>query len=237
MKKAAGLMAFIMTAVLMLSLCSCSSDVSPVETTTESSTESSAESPAEVSTEAPTVSSSDDGFSDDVTGSVMKLMYDVIGEDQATAEKMVGEFFNVEPVDSLGNIMTDERNGIVTVMHVYTDMFVKDSVRFNVMQIWTDEKDGHVRRIELSLDNSGIISVPIEDTPEFQNEIKSLYDDVDGELKKSLGQPEMSGADWAYYEISKDRYAYAEYIDYTEPGGNGLVATTVVFADALVLLD
>ena len=130
MKKAAGLMAFIMTAVLMLSLCSCSSDVSPVETTTESSTESSAESPAEVSTEAPTVSSSDDGFSDDVTGSVMQLMYDVIGEDQATAEKMVGEFFNVEPVDSLGNIMTDERNGIVTVMHVYTDMFVKDSVRF-----------------------------------------------------------------------------------------------------------
>ncbi len=95
MKKAAGLMAFIMTAVLMLSLCSCSSDVSPVETTTESSTESS----AEVSTEALTVSSSDDGFSDDVTGSVMQLMYDVIGEDQATAEKMVGEFFNVEPVD------------------------------------------------------------------------------------------------------------------------------------------
>ena len=185
-----------------------------------------------------------DQFSDNVTGSIMQVMYDVIGQDQETAEKMIGGFFGVELNDSLGNIMTNERNGIVTKMHVYTDMFVKDSVRFNSCQIWTDEKDGHVRRVELSLDNNGLISVPIDDTPEFQSEIKSLYEDVNDELKISLGQPKDSGANmwdedsfWAYYQISNDRFAYVEVNDYTEPGGNGLVSTTVVFADSEVLLD
>ena len=96
-----------------------------------------------------------------MTASIMNLIY----KKNIKAEKMIGEFFDVELDDSLGNIMTNERNGIVTTMHVYTDMFDKDSVRFNGLQIWTDEKDGHVRRVEFTLDNSGIISVPIEDTP------------------------------------------------------------------------
>ena len=236
MKKTVNFPVFILAAFMMLSFCSCNSG----NTNTGSSDGSIGESSAESSDEAPDESSGDNVFSGNVTGSVMYLMYDVIGKDQETAEIMIGEFFDVELNDSLGNMVTDERDGIVTKMHVYKDMFVKDSVRFNGLQIWTDDEDGHVRRVEFVLDNSGIITVPIDDTPEFQSEIKSLYEDVYGELNKSLGQPKNSGVsmgnDWVYYQISNDLFASVEVIDYTEPGGNGTVATSVVFADAEVLV-
>lgn len=216
MKKGIKFLTFIMSAFMLFSFCACSSEKS----------------------------SGGGRFSGNVPGSVMELMYDVIGKDQATAEKMIGEFFSVELNDRTGNIMTNERNGIVTQMHVYNDMLVKDSVRFTGMEIWTDEKDGRVRRIELSFRNDEAASASVEDTPELQSEIKKLYDDIDAELKKSLGQPKDSGTNswdedsfWAYYEISSDHYVYEEVIDYTEPGGNGLVATIVSFADTEVLLE
>ena len=248
MKKTFRFFIYILASFMMFLFCSCNSERTSTESSIGQSDEFIDESYDKVSAESPTElvteSSGDNCFSDDVSGSIMQLMYDVIGKDQTTAEKMIGEFFDVELDDSLGNIMTNERNGIVTTMHVYTDMFDKDSVRFNGLQIWTDEKDGHVRRVEFTLDNSGIISVPIEDTPEFQSEIKNLYEDVNGELTKSLGQPRDSGRSiddedsfWAYYIISNDCFAYVEVIDYTEPGGNGLVSTSVCFADAEVLLD
>ena len=244
MKKVVRLWALIIASFMMFSFCSCNLKKSEIESSNAQSDELMSESYNKASDESLSESTNDNSFSSDVPGSVMQLMYDVIGKDQETAEKMIGEFFDVELNDSLGNIMTNERNGIVTTMHVYTDMFVKDSVRFNGLQIWTDEKAGHVRRVEFTLDNSGIISVPIEDTPEFQSEIKQLYEDVDGEFKKSLGQPGDSGRSiddedsfWAYYKISDNRFAYVEVIDYIEPGGNGLVSTSVCFADAEVLLD
>lgn len=181
-------------------------------------------------------------FSDNTIGSIMQVMYNAIGKDQATAEQMIGEFFGVELEDRLGDRMTDERGDIVSKMHVYTDIFAKDSVRFNGMQIWTDDNDGHVRRIELTLCNTGYTTVPIEDTPEFQSEIISLFNDADGELQKSFGQPREAGASmwdedsfWARYEISSDRYIYVENLNYTEPGGNGLVSTQIIFADAELL--
>ncbi len=232
MKKTVNFLGFILAAFMMLSFCSCNSG----NTNTGSSDGSIGESSGEISAE----SSGDNVFSGNVTGSVMQLMYDVIGKDQETAEIMIGEFFDVELNDSLGNIVTDERDGIVTKMHVYKDMFVKDSVRFNGLQIWTDDEDGHVRRVEFVLNNTGITTVPIDDTPEFQSEIKSIFEDVYGELNKSLGQPKNSGVsmgnDWVYYQISNDLFVSVEVIDYTEPGGNGTVATSVVFADAEVLV-
>ncbi len=183
-------------------------------------------------------------FSGNDCGSIMQVMYEAIGQDQDSAEKMIGGFFGVKLEDKLGNIMTDERGGITTQMHLYSDMFVKGSARFNKLEIWTDVNDGHVRRVELSLDNSGIVSVPLDDTPELQSEIKKLFKTVDGEFKKSLGEAKKSGTSvwdedsfWAYYQISAERFAYVDILDYTEPGGNGLVSTAVIFADAEVLLD
>ena len=71
MKKGIKFLTFIMSAFMLFSFCACSSEKS----------------------------SGGGRFSGNVPGSVMELMYDVIGKDQATAEKMIGEFFSVIDTD------------------------------------------------------------------------------------------------------------------------------------------
>ena len=171
-------------------------------------------------------------------------MSGVIGKDQAAAEKMIGDFFGVELEDLLGGIMTDERNGIVTVVHVYNKLLVKDSVRFNEMEIWTDKEDGRVRRVEFILVNDAYNAYKIDDTPEFREEIKKQYSGVKERLQLSYGKEIKTGnpiydedSFFFIYQVSDECFAYVEIRDFTEEGGNGLLKMNIVYADVQDLLD
>lgn len=247
MKKHVKITAVLMALALMFSLCSCTDkgskkssgdsgrivsdddDKGATEKTTEDTTEGTSEA---------TTTQNGASFSNSTLGSICQLTSDAIGTDLTTAEKMFNEFFGIELVDGTGNILTDERGGIATTVHVYVHMLVKDDVRFNGMQIWTDKEDGHVRRIELVLCNTSYTTVAIEETPEFMEEIKTLNKNINDELKKSLGDPYESGdlvwdedSLYSVYKVSDGCLAYVEIRDFTEEGGNGLLKTQLIFAD------
>ena len=182
-------------------------------------------------------------FSDNTLGSVFQLINDVMGKDLNTAEKMIGDFFDVELKDTTGAMVTSERMGIVTAIHTYAQILCKDSIRFNGMEIWTDEEDGRIRRVCLTCKNTSYTTAPIEDTPEFRDEIKKLNADLNAECRLAKGEPFQTGdlagdedSIYNYYNISDDCLASIEIRDFTEPEGNGLLSTSVIFADSEILL-
>lgn len=228
MKKFVKFTAGVTVLALMFCLCACTDNK---------------QTPAPVSVtvnEAATEASVQEGiaFSDSATGLICRLSVDVIGQDLETAKKYLGDFFGVELVDDTGFLLTEERGDITTHLHVYTVMLVKDDVRFNGVQIWTDEKDGHVRCIEYTLSNSSYTTVDIGDSPEVREEIKKLNAALFDELESSVNGHYNSDI-WAYDEDSK----YYDYNvddmclircgirDFTEPGGNDLLSAELAFSD------
>lgn len=182
-------------------------------------------------------------FSQDTLGSLFQVCSDSMGKDLSEAEDSLGDFFGTRLEDQTGYILTDERAGIVTTMHVYVQMLEKDDIRFNGMEIWTDEKEGYVRKISFALENSDYITVPIDDTPEFREEIKGLGYSLNDALAGIAGEPFETGlcaydedSPYNYYLISDGFYANVELRDFTEDGGNGLMSVDLIFADCDVLL-
>jgi len=235
MKKTVKLMALALAAVMMISFCSCS-DKNSKKKSSEKGTDIETETSEKPETKEETTTQEDSA--DAVYDQIFNLMSGVIGKDQAAAEKMIGDFFGVELEDLLGGIMTDERNGIVTVVHVYNKLLVKDSVRFNEMEIWTDKEDGRVRRVEFILVNDAYNAYKIDDTPEFREEIKKQYSGVKDELQKSYGDEIEKGQPiydedsfYFIYKVSDECFAYVEIRDFTEEGGNGLLKMNIVYAD------
>ena len=247
MKKTVKLMALALAAVMMISFCSCSDKNSKKKssekgTDIETETSEKPETKKETTTQEETTTQADSA--DAVYDQIFNLMSGVIGKDQAAAEKMIGDFFGVELEDLLGGIMTDERNGIVTVVHVYNKLLVKDSVRFNEMEIWTDKEDGRVRRVEFILVNNAYNAYKIDDTPEFREEIKKQYSGVKDRLQLSYGKEIKTGnpiydedSFFFIYQVSDECFAYVEIRDFTEEGGNGLLKMNIVYADVQDLLD
>ena len=247
MKKTVKLMAMALAAVMMLSVCSCT-DKNSKKTSSQEETEIETEAPEtkeEPTTTTTTEETATQADSANATyDQIFNLMSGVIGKDQAAAEKMIGDFFGVELEDLLGGIMTDERNGIVTVVHVYNKLLVKDSVRFNEMEIWTDKEDGRVRRVEFILVNDAYNAYKIDDTPEFREEIKKQYSGVKDRLQLSYGKEIRTGnpiydedSFFFIYQVSDECFAYVEIRDFTEEGGNGLLKMNIVYADVKELLD
>ena len=247
MKKTVKLMAMALAAVMMLSVCSCT-DKNSKKTSSQEETEIETEAPEtkeEPTTTTTTEETATQADSANATyDQIFNLMSGVIGKDQAAAEKMIGDFFGVELEDLLGGIMTDERNGIVTVVHVYNKLLVKDSVRFNEMEIWTDKEDGRVRRVEFILVNDAYNAYKIDDTPEFREEIKKQYSGVKDRLQLSYGKEIRTGnpiydedSFFFIYQVSDECFAYVEIRDFTEEGGNGLLKMNIVYADVQDLLD
>ena len=241
MKKTVKYVAVIMACLIMVSFCSCNgnkddkSGGDKIKVTAEED---------EGSGSKDTKAASAGKYSDSTIGQLLQISNDALGKDAETAEKMIGEFFNAELKDRMNGIMTDERAGIATVMRVYIQLLQKDDLRFNGMQMWTDEKDGHVRRIEYFLTLDGYNCFQIDDTPEFRDEIKKLFTTVNDELKTALGNAFLSdklvGDDDSFfyaYNVPEKLFASVEIRDFTEPGGNGLLKTTLIFADEKVLLD
>ena len=238
MKKAVKLAALIMAGLLMVSVCSCGNKQDNSGGNTGKVTVEEDDSGSSESSEDTKAKSSGN------LGQLIELSHDALGKDAETAEKMIGEFFGVELEDRLNGVMTNTRNDVVTVMRVYIQMLQKDDLRFNGMEMWVDQNDGHVRRIEYSLSLDSYNSVPIDDSPEFREEIKNLYNSSKDELENAYGDAFMADKiEWdedsffCAFNIPGNLYAYTEIRDFTEPGGNGLLETSMVFADEKFLLD
>ena len=243
MKKAVRLTALVMACLMMVSICSCNGNKQDKSggnkgkvTVEESDKSGNSEKPEDTQVEG--------SYTNSTLGQLFQISNDALGKDAETAEKMIGDFFGVELEDRLNGIMTNERNGIVTVMRVYIQFLQKDDLRFNAMEMWIDEKDGHVRKIEFRLVLDGYNCVHIDDTPEFRSEIKNLYNSIKDELKNACGEAfQADKIEWdedsfyCAYNTPDNCYAYVEIRDFTEPGGNGLLKTSVEFADEKVLLD
>ena len=243
MKKAVRLTALVMACLMMVSICSCNGNKQDKSggnkgnvTVEESDKSESSEKPEDTQAEG--------SYTNSTLGQLFQISNDALGKDAETAEKMIGDFFGVELEDRLNGVMTNTRNDVVTVLRVYIQLLQKDDLRFNGMEMWVDEKDGHVRRIEYSLGLDGYNSVPIDDTPEFREEIKKLYVSSKEEFDNAHGRAFLADQiDWdedsffSAYNTPNKCYAYTEIRDFTEPGGNGLLKSTVVFADEKFLLD
>lgn len=243
MKTISKLMATVLAGAMMISVCSCTekpaedttaSSEDVVTTTTETTTEASTATETERDTSETT--KTEVNYSDTTCGQVLKLMNDVIGKDRAEAEKMIGEFFGVEVED--GHALDAKINDVPVWYYVYVQMFTKDSVRFNGMDITTDREKGIVQCIELNLSNSSYVNVAIEDTPEFRDEIRKQYSAVKEEFDNvygdacEKGNPEFD--EDSFYLLFKKADGSVDYVelrDFTEEGGNGLVEMTIISAD------
>lgn len=244
MKRAVRVMALLMAVLMMILFCSCSAKESAKNEKDEGGN------PGRVISSDQFKSGDEDyggaaGFSGSIYNQIFGLSFGVIGKDLKTAEEMIGDFFGVEPIDKTGNILTTTINGVVTTEHVYVQMLVKDTVRFNGMVILTGKDNGLVKRVEFALSNSDYTHVHIDDTSEFRDEIRKLNRDLIDELKKAYGEAFETDIlvwdeDSIYYSynVSDNCFAYVEIRDFTEPGGNDndLVATTLIFADCKELL-
>lgn len=182
-------------------------------------------------------------FSQDTLGSLFQLCSENLGADLSDAEKAIGDFFNTRLEDQTGYVLTDTREDIVTTMHVYVQMLEKDDIRFNGMEIWTDEKEGYVRRISFALQNSDYVTVHIDDTPEFREEILGLGSSINDALTGVAGAPYETGlcawdedSPYNYYLISDSCYISVEIRDFTGEGGNDLVSVDLIIADCEILL-
>ena len=183
-------------------------------------------------------------FSDDTYGSLFQVVSNVMGKDLDTAEDEIGEFFDTRLTAEGGFTITDERAGICTEMHIYIQMLEKEDIRFNGMEIWTDVNDGSVRRVSFELTNTEYSAVYIADTPEFQEEIRTLFENLNNALASSVGDYFDKGylvydedSPYYAYELTEDCLVFVGLRDFTEEGGNGLVNTELIFADCVELLD
>ena len=234
MKKVIKLAAITMAMVMMFSISACSDKGAGKTSSTKRTTETEEETEKPETEETTTETSASKGE----YGELFNLMKDVIGKDQETAEKMIGEFFGTELDDRTGTWMTETRNNIETHLHVYSAYFKKDNIQFNELEIWTDVNDGHVRCLEFTLVNEAYNAYKIENTPEFRDEIKVQYEGIRDGLVSSYGDPFESGTPkyesdiyFAVHNIELNRFAYVELRDFTYEGGNGLFKMSVSFAD------
>ena len=242
MKRAVRVMALLMAVLMMVSFCSCSAKDSAKNEKDEGGNQ------GRVISSDQFKSGDEDyggaaGFSGSIYNQIFGLSASCLGKDLDTAEKLIGDFFGFEPVDGTGDILTSTVNGIETTQHVYVQMLVRDSVRFNGMDIYTGKQDGLVKRVEFCLSNTFYTNVEIEDTPEFRDEIRKLYSDINSEMMNAYGQAfKTDNLVWDEdsvfyaYKVTDNCYAYIEIRDFTEEGGNGLLSTTLIFADCEELI-
>ena len=231
MKKAVRITALLMVCVIMVSVCSCASKNTKDKGEKKGRIISSEQSKAEGNVVADTASSS-------TFGALSQLTIGLLGKDLETAEKEIGEFFGVELVDRTGNVLSGNRNGIASAMHVYSELLSKDDLRFNGFEIWTSKDDGHVNRVQFGLTNHAYAGYDLGDTPELQEEIKQLSTGLNEELKSAYGNPTETDklvydedSFYNVYKASDSCLINVEFRDFTEDGGNGLLSVDIIFAE------
>ena len=249
MKKHSRLKVLLVAGLMMIMVCSC--DEKSTQTTSDDTSVISIDEKVETG-EMPTgemittevvAPQATGAFSDSTLGVILQMTGNLIGQDKATAEKTLGEYFGVELKDRTGAFTSGQRNDIEYAISTYGVLLSKDDVRFNDIEIWTDKETKLVRRIELRCENTTYTGFSIEDTPEFRDEIKKLHSDLEDEMKSAMGIPYQIGelamdedSIYKYYKLSENFLANVEIRDFTEPGGNGLLSTSVIFADCEILV-
>ena len=246
MKVSAKIVAAVLAGAVMVSFCSCAgkpatdtSGVASDSTAATSEGDVTETSGTEVSAKE---SESQADYSDTTYGSLLKLMSGVIGENLDDAEKMIGEFFGEDIEFSHGGGISNTLNDIPTSLHGYVQEFSKDPVRFNGMEISTDPDTGTVMRVELMLKNTDYVTVHIDDTPEFREELKKQYSDLKDELDNTYGEPYQSAnlmwdedSYYHVYKVGNGVVAYIELRDFTSEDENDLLDTSIIFSQWKIL--
>ena len=184
-----------------------------------------------------------EGFSDSTTGRILNLLNDCNGKDLDTAVEMCEEFFGTELINTstLTYTSTDMETGIEvsTYYTVYYTRLYIDDFRFNNINFASNIDDGKVCRVELCVRNDeGRYAYselsPLPDVPE----VNGIYTSFTDEISSTCGEPFKSGtlyfdddSYWAEYKYGDDCVIRLEYYDYTEEGGNGLIAFQVHFSN------
>ena len=240
--KKANKFIILLVVCMMIFLCSCSKDDKKETEREHIQTNESSASEDMVPTE-DEITLVEESTKDTLT-EITELISGVIGTDLANAEEKIGEYFGVVIMDTKGNFALSDRKGLISRVYTYPQLLAKDDIRFNGMEIYADQSDGHVRVVKLTCANTTSITEPIEDTPEFRDEIRKLNINLNIALKKMMGTPYESGklvndenSIYYYYKASDDFWACVELRDFTDPGENGLLDTTVIYVeDELFLL-
>jgi len=263
MKKANKFKAVLVAGMMTVALCSCSNedknviDAEPTKSVTDSvavvteSEQTNSIEPGisvenispEVEITPETVITPEESSNYDTLTEITELISGVIGTDRTDAEEKIGEYFGVELKDTTGAFVSSEIKGLVFRVHTYPQILSKDDIRFNGMEIYTDQSDGHVCLVMLTCTNSDYTTEHIEDTPEFRDEVKKLNSDLNNVLKNSMGEPFKSGrlamdenSIYYYYKVSDNLLASVELRDFTDPDENGLLSTSVFYVDNEIFL-
>lgn len=268
MKKAKKIMLMLVVCFMMVSLCSCSkgdnketNELTPsitqeasVLTENEPSTTTETNTPEEIITPEAVITPElvitpdvviepNDESINETLLEITELLSEIIGTDREDAVEMINEYFGVDLNNTRVIYAESEKKGIVTWLHAYPVLLSKNNIRFNGIEIYSDQKDRHVRRIELICTNSSYTTEYIEDTPEFRDEIKKLNNDLNDVLRSTMGAPYDSGelvmdenSLYYYYRSSDSLLACVLIRDFTDPDENGLMCTSVIFVDDEIFL-
>ena len=175
-------------------------------------------------------------FSDSIVGQILALMNDCNGEDLDTAVGMFEEFFGTELVNT-ATLSETLGDGPETYYTVYYTVLEKDGLRFNVVNFAWNKVDGKVCRVELEVrnDEGRYAYSELSPLPDV-SEVNDLYTSFTNETVAVCGDSVQSGnlcfdedSYWAEYEYGDDIKIRLEFYNYTEEGGNGLVASEIYF--------
>ena len=182
-------------------------------------------------------------FSDSSAGQVLKLMNDCNGKDLDAAVKLCEEFFGteLENTSTLTMTTTDIASGerVSTYYTVYYTKLYKDDLRFNSINFASNMDDGKVCRVELGFrnDEGSYAFSELDPLPDVA-EAKSFFNSFTDEIDSVCGAPyEYNNIQFDYdsyyteYQYGDDCIIRLELYNYTEEGGNGLIAGEVHFSN------
>jgi len=216
-----------MASLLIFSVCACSRSVKESDGNT-------------VITDVPTESQAE--FSDNVYGSLLKLMQDVMGHDVGYAEEKFGEFFGME-IKRNGVIVSQKVNGSSVATVEYFDEMAKDELLFDSLRIVFDEKDGYVRKIEFSCGKGVHFNDSEEaEVAEFRKLCLTIDAGLNTELQNVCGEPYSidnrtdGDAVIKNYKLSDNEYVKVVFYDPSESSNFRYLVEDVAICDSEYLL-
>lgn len=177
-----------------------------------------------------------ESFSGNTMGSLFQLMDDATGKDKLTAVQMIEDYFGTELADSVE--FQEEWYGLKLNTEFYYTRLYTGEYRFLEVSVGVDPDTDVVRRISFYCSNDDFFTSSFDDLKGFDDEVRSLVEAADSELEDVCGEPFETGdlvADedsfYHLYKYGNDCEIRVEYYDYTEEGGNGLLAVELFFTD------
>ena len=178
-------------------------------------------------------------FSKDTTaGQILTLMNDCNGKDLDTAVKMFEEYFGTELVNT-ATLSQTLNGGPETYYTVYYTVLEKDGLRFNVVNFTWNKVDEKVCSVELEIRNDeGDYAYselsPLPGVPEVTDQYFSFTNEVYAVCGNAVQSGKLcydEDSYWNDYEYGDDCIITLELYNYTEEGGNGLVASHIQFSN------